>query len=99
SAVRLSLYGALGCGIGFTLGVFACTIGQAHFGTATQSWMDWWKVAECGFGLVGGLTFGWGWTGMEQEEPLDAPSRPLVTVSGIAMVVLTLDLLIYFFAV
>jgi hypothetical protein len=97
SAVRLSLYGALGCGAGFVLGVFACTTGQALFGKATQSWMDWWKVAECGFGLVGGLVMGWGWSGMEQEPPLPAPKPPLPTPLPLTMIVLTLDLLLLFY--
>jgi hypothetical protein len=99
SAVRLSLYGALGCGVGFVLGVFACTVGQAHFGKATQSWMDWWKVAECGFGLIGGLVMGWGWSGMEQEEPLPAPSRPIALPSAAVMMIVALDLLLLFYAI
>ncbi len=97
SAVRLSLYGALGCGCGFVLGVFAFALGSSHFGAATQRWMDWWKVAECGFGLIGGLVLGWGWSRMEQEEPLTPPSSPPSMPSALAMSFLTLDLFLIFY--
>lgn len=95
TAVRLSLAGALGCGGGFVLGVLAFAAGSSRFGAATQGWMDWWKVAECGFGLIGGLTLGWAWTVGHQEPPLDVPAPP-IPAPGV-VIELALDLMLLLF--
>ncbi len=82
--VRISLFGALGCGLGFVLGVAAYRYGDLFLGPSMSGFMDWWKVAECGFGLIGGLVIGWAWNsagrrqetgGAEQADESESAAR------------------------
>ncbi len=95
AAVRLSLFAALGCGIGFPLFQWVNLTGSRLLpGTAPN--MDWWKVVECGLGLSGGLALGWGWHRWQQAPTFhDEPSRP--GLSGLPFVLLCLDLLVFFY--
>jgi len=68
-AVGLALFGLLGGGVGFPLGECLQSWGvhQAPFGPRAQRWMDWWKVMEAFFGLLGGAGLGVGWLLMEPD--------------------------------
>jgi len=63
AAVGLALWGLLGGGLGFALGecLQAWGMHRAPFGARVQRWMDWWKVMEVSFGLLGGAGLGLGW--------------------------------------
>ncbi|MDE2126035.1 MAG: hypothetical protein KGJ62_05545 [Armatimonadetes bacterium] len=95
--VRLGVFGAIGGGAGFLIGVLAYNFGQAHLGTLTSGWWDWWKVAECGFGLIAGIVLGWAWWSCPQEE-IAAPEVEQDHTTPVAwlMVLLMLDLLVFY---
>jgi len=62
-AVGLALCGLVGGGLGFASGECLQAWGtkRAPFGARAQRWMDWWKVMEVWFGLLGGAALGLGW--------------------------------------
>lgn len=68
-AVGLSLFGLVGGGLGFTLGQMAQAWGihSRPFGDRLQSWIDWWKVMEMGFGAIAGGVLGAGWWWLESH--------------------------------
>lgn len=93
AAVRLSLFGALGCGIGFPLFQWVNLTGS-HFLPGTAPYMDWWKVVECGLGLSGGLALGWGWHLWGHDLEAGDAGSPRV-LGPLAFVLLCLDLLVF----
>ncbi|HEV2473488.1 MAG TPA: hypothetical protein VGS41_12520, partial [Chthonomonadales bacterium] len=103
---RLSVYGAVGCGAGFVLGVAAYNLG-VRFAPSAALLMDWWKVAESGFGLVGGAVLGRAWFRIDcraasggdtdvSQPPAEESCGAMPRVSAGSIVWLTLDLLVVF---
>ncbi|MBM3499147.1 MAG: hypothetical protein FJX74_10810 [Armatimonadetes bacterium] len=79
-AVGLTLFGLVGGGLGFAIGecVQAWGMHQTPFGPRVQRWMDWWKVMEVSFGLLGGAALGLGWLLLEPRfGPAAPPAAPL----------------------
>jgi hypothetical protein len=95
TAVRLAAFGTFGCGFGFMIGVFANHFGDVHLGKMTTGYWDWWKVAECGFGLIGGLVLGWGWSTGPQPEPEASSTSCSITLWP--CILLALDLLLFYY--
>ncbi len=53
--LRFGLFGILGGGLGFAVGQVLQAWSWAHPALACRPWIDWWKVMELTFGLIGGL--------------------------------------------
>lgn len=62
-AVAMALWGVVAGAVGFSFGEVLQAWGthQKPFGTAVQSWIDWWKVMEMSFGFIAGAGLGIGW--------------------------------------
>ncbi|MGC8669002.1 MAG: hypothetical protein ACP5VE_12885 [Chthonomonadales bacterium] len=93
AAVRLSLFGALGCGVGFPLFQWVNLTGSRLL-PATAPFMDWWKVVECGLGLAGGLALGWGWHRWNYAPRVEQAASPKF-LGTVPFVLLCLDLLVF----
>jgi hypothetical protein len=96
TAVRFSVAGMLGCGAGFALGWVAFRLGTDHFGSATVAYIDWWKVAECTCGLIGGMALGWASIGCARSPEHELPTAPATAMPAWVSILLVLDLLLLF---
>ena len=76
-----ALFGVVGGGLGFALGEALQAWGRWRrpLGESAQPWVDWWKVMEMTFGLVGGAALG---LGFGLAVPRWGPERLFVHDSG-----------------
>jgi hypothetical protein len=89
-AVSLALLGLAGGGLGFASGECLQVWGmkRAPFGARVQRWMDWWKVMEVWFGLLGGAALGLGWLLVEPSMG-SAGSVPTSVHPAVELLLLT----------
>jgi len=75
----MALVGFIGGGAGFAVGemIQAWGIWRKPLGDKAQPWMDWWKVMEMTFGLIGGAAIGLGyvWLGHDVGSGATVPGQ------------------------
>ena len=81
----LTLIGALAGGLGFAIGEAIQGWGLNRAAGRAWAWVDWWKVMEMTFGLIGGIGIGVVVALAAPLEPVAAPEPWSLSVAAIAL--------------